>query len=488
MNEKDLEAISDTTPSANEMVDSVLQMLNSAAGEINVERELAAIISWLPGIVGRLDMDYRYVFVSPQIQSLTGQNPSFYIGKNHRDLESDHVLQVRWRTVFDLAVQTRSIREMEHVWEDSLGISRFYVTRVVPLISHDDNVVGLITISSDHSERERRAKNLHEEGIQLKRADDRKNEYLATLAHELRGPLAPISSAVQLMKLSSTPATLAKARDIIERQVSQMAGLIDDLMEVGRINSGKMAVSLCPVPIDSLVRNVVESTQPVYSAKEQKLITREVPPDLWVSADVIRLTQLLTNLLTNASKYSPIKSNIYLEVVKVSSNIEFRVRDEGIGLSPHSISEIFNMFAQVHASGRDSRGGLGIGLALARQIAHLHHGDISVTSPGLNQGSTFVFTTPLIATPETDKFDHADEFNISGESMRLLVVDDNVDGANTLADMLTEMGHIVTKTYTGNSAILLLEHEPFDLAFLDLGLPDKTGIEIALTVFKKRNE
>lgn len=476
--------VGDTSISASEMINSVLEMLRSVEGEINIERELAAIIAWLPGIVGRLDINYRYVFISPQIKPLSGEPPAFYIGKSHDDLENDYILRARWRAIFDLVIRTHSIREIEHVWNDLTGIARFFVTRVVPLINFEGKVVGLITISSDHSERERRAKNLHDEGIQLRRADDRKNEYLATLAHELRGPLAPISSAVQLMKLSSNPETIIKARDIIERQVSQMAGLIDDLMEVGRINSGKMAVTLKPIPVDTLSSNVVESTQPVFTAKQQLLEVVELPPDLWVQGDVIRLTQLLTNLLTNASKYSPIKSGIKLEVVKVGERVEFRVRDQGIGLTPNSINEIFDMFAQVHASGRNSRGGLGIGLALARQIAHLHNGDITASSPGLGAGSTFVFVMPLREKPEIS-FEIKSPFIISGKALRLLVVDDNVDGANTLADMLTEMGHIVMCAYDGSSAILLLEHEPFDLAFLDLGLPDKTGVEVAFSVSKK---
>jgi signal transduction histidine kinase len=484
MSTKSVRQVGDATMPAAEMINGVLAMLHSVSGEIDVERELAAIIAWLPGIVARLDMNYRYVFVSPQIESISGRPPSFYIGKSHTDLETDHVLQARWKAIFDLTIRTKSVQELEHPWVDLKETSKFFVTRVVPLINFDSRVVGLITISSDHSERERRAQTLYDEGIGLRRADDKKNEYLATLAHELRGPLAPISSAVQLMKLSNNPETIRKARDIIERQVSQMSGLIDDLMEVGRINSGKMLVSLAPVAVEELTRNVMESTQPVFSAKQQPLKVIEIPPNLWVSGDTVRLIQLLTNLLTNASKYSPIKSEVILEVIKVANTVEFRVSDSGIGLTKSSINEIFDMFAQVHASGRDARGGLGIGLALARKIANLHDGKITVDSPGLNKGSTFVFAMPLIDKPEISGVANP-PILIADQVLRLLVVDDNLDGANTLADMLKEMGHTVTKAYNGTSAIVLLENEPFDLAFLDLGLPDKTGIEVALTVLKK---
>jgi CheY-like chemotaxis protein len=175
---------------------------------------------------------------------------------------------------------------------------------------------------------------------------------------------------------------------------------------------------------------------------------------------------------------------VILEIVKVGGIVEFRVRDSGIGLAKESLSEIFDMFAQVHASGRDARGGLGIGLALARQIAHLHDGKITVDSLGLNKGSTFVFSMPLIDKPKISGVVSPPAL-IANQALRLLVVDDNLDGANTLADMLTELGHLVTTAYNGTSAIVLLENEPFDLAFLDLGLPDKTGIEVALTVLKK---
>lgn len=480
-----IDKVGNDKKSAANLVNNVLSIIRSRNHIDNVEYELAAIIAWLPGIIGRLDMSYRYVFISPQIEELSGHPPQFYLGKSYDDLENEHIIKVRWRAALDFVARNSVTKEIEHHWTDNRGKTRFFFTRFVPLIDSCDEVVEILTISTDISERQRRTDDLHDEGKTLRKADNRKNEYLATLAHELRGPLAPIASAVQLMKLSTNPSTLVKARDIIERQVSQMAGLIDDLMEVGRINTGKLHVTLLPIAVDTLVRNVVEATQPVFTAKRQQLQVLEIPPNLWVHGDSIRMTQLLSNLLTNASKYSPVGVQARLEVVKVNKNIEFRVVDHGIGLARESISEIFEMFAQVHASGAEARGGLGIGLALAQKIAHLHGGEITVYSAGLNHGSTFTFTVPFADQPNENSEIKNLDMKSREYPLRLLVVDDNVDGADTLSDMLSELGHSVVTAYNGTDAILLLENEPFHLAFLDLGLPDKTGIEVALTVSKK---
>ena len=472
------------TVSAKQLLDTVVEMIKEKHHLIDVENELAAMIAWLPAIIGRLDMNYRYLFIGPQIEELSGKPPQFYVGKSHEDLEKDHILRIRWRAAFDFVSRTRLAKEIDHKWTDVHGKEKYYVTRIVPLITASNGVAGIITISTDVSDREKRAINLQVEGKNLKRADDRKNEYLATLAHELRGPLAPISSAVQLMKLSNKPEMVLKAREIIERQVSQMAGLIDDLMEIGRISIGKLNVSMAKISVDSLINNVVEATQPVFKAKNQNLKIVEIPPNLNLMGDQIRLTQLLTNLLVNASKYSAQNTEVRLEAIKVDKNIEFRVKDDGIGLTEDSIGEIFEMFSQVHATGKDARGGLGIGLALAQQVAILHDGIISVTSLGLNKGSTFIFTMPLFEGLVTEEIENQSR-ELNDKPMRILIVDDNQDGANALADMIGELGHTVTTAYDGSNAIILLENENFDLAFLDLGLPDKSGVEVALTISKK---
>ena len=472
------------TVSAKQLLDTVLVMIKEKDHLLDVEKELAAMIAWLPGIIGRFDMNYCYLFISPQIEELSGKPPQFYVGKSHEELESDHILKIRWRAAFDFVSRTKLAKEIDHKWIDQYKNEKHYVTRIVPLITADDYVAGIITISTDVSDRERRTISLQTEGRNLKRADDRKNEYLATLAHELRGPLAPISSAVQLMKLSKSPAMILKAREIIERQVYQMAGLIDDLMEIGRISTGKLNVNMTEISVDSLMRNVIEATQPVFKAKNQILKVIEIPPNLRVMGDQVRLTQLLTNLLVNSSKYSPQNSEICLEAIKVDDNIDFRVKDEGIGLAEESISDIFEMFSQVHSTGKNARGGLGIGLALAQQVAILHGGIISAQSPGLNKGSTFTFTMPLFNGPMKNE-EQEEIYEINKISMNILVVDDNQDGANTLSDMIRELGHTVTTAYDGSNAIILLENENFDLAFLDLGLPDKSGVEVALTLSKK---
>ena len=445
------------------------------------ELDLATVAANLPDIINRYDRQRRCLFVSPRIEALTGQPPAFFIGKTHDELDLDPILAARWGAVLEDVIRNGNVREFDfsHVGVD--GRERFYITRALPSFGNDGRVETVLTISTDHTERERAARQLRLEGALLEKADVRKNEYLATLAHELRGPLAPISSAVQLLGLSDQAEVREKARRVIERQVAQLARLVGDLMEVGRISSGKLEIDRGRVLLRHVLDQAVEAAKPLLDTRLQPLTVQVPPEDAWIDGDAPRLIQAFSNLLTNASKYSPPGAPVTLAARVVAQQVVVDVIDQGIGLTPEAMGDIFDLFVQVNPTGVMAQGGLGIGLSLVRQLIELHGGSVAVHSAGLDQGACFTVTLPLgqavVALP-----DDTGETAPRAGGLRVLVVDDNTDGALTLASLLEALGHRAATAFNGRDAVRLAAEQPFDLAFLDLGLPDISGIQVGLTI------
>ena len=445
------------------------------------ELDLATVAANLPDIINRYDRQRRCLFVSPRIEAVTGQPPAWFIGKTHDEIGLDPVLAARWGAVLEDVIRHGGMREFDfsHVGVD--GVDRFYITRAMPSFGADGRVETVLTISTDHTERERVARQLRLDGAQLEKADLRKNEYLATLAHELRGPLAPISSAVQLLGLSDQLDVREKARRVIERQVAQLASLVGDLMEVGRISSGKLAIDRARVALRHVIEQAVEATKPLLDARLQPLTVHLPAGDAWLDGDALRLVQAFSNLLTNASKYSPPTAPVTILARIEGKQAVVDVRDEGIGLTAQAMRDIFDLFVQVNPTGVQAQGGLGIGLSLVRQLVELHGGSVVVHSDGLDQGACFTVRLPLdrqqgdAPPPQAPPMPQA-------RGLKVLVVDDNADGAVTLASLLDALGHQAVTAFNGRDAVRLAAEQPFDLAFLDLGLPDISGIEVALTI------
>jgi PAS domain S-box-containing protein len=444
------------------------------------ELDLATVAANLPDIINRYDRQRRCLFVSPRIEALTGQPPAWFLGKTHDELGLDPVLAARWRAVLEHVIRHGTTREFDfsHVGVD--GVERFYITRALPSFGADGRVDTVLTISTDHTERERVARQLRHDGAMLEQADLRKNEYLATLAHELRGPLAPISAAVQLLGLSDQPAVRDKARGVIERQVAQLASLVGDLMEVGRISSGKLAIERARVQLRHVIEQAVEASKPLLDARLQALSVDLPDEAAWLDADAVRLVQAFSNLLTNASKYSPPGAPVTLAARVNGKQVVIDVTDQGIGLTREAMRDIFDLFVQVNPTGVQAQGGLGIGLSLVRQLVELHGGSVTVHSAGLNLGACFTVRLPLGGQQADAPPLHAAPAAARG--LNVLVVDDNTDGAQTLAALLDALGHQAVTAFNGRDAVRLAAEQPFDLAFLDLGLPDISGIQVALTI------
>ena len=337
----------------------------------------------------------------------------------------------------------------------------------------------------DITERVRLEGQTQEQAAALADLDHRKDEFLAMLSHELRNPLAPILSAVQLLRLHINQhrlqgvenPVLQQSAGIIERQVGQLKQIVDDLLEVSRITTGRVQLRQERIAVAVVVQNAVETVRPLIDQNRHELTMSVAPEPIWLYADAARLEQVVVNLLTNAAKYTAAGGHIWLSVQQEIDDCVLRVRDTGVGIAPDVLPRIFDLFTQAERSLDRSQGGLGIGLALVQRLVELHRGRVEAYSI-LGQGSEFVVHLPVVVAP-AQAAAPAEMAKPDGQSLRVLVVDDNVDTANILALLLKEFGHDVRTGYDGPTAIAAaLEYRP-NVVLLDIGLPGLTGFEVA---------
>ena len=314
----------------------------------------------------------------------------------------------------------------------------------------------------------------------LREAGRRKDEFLATLAHELRNPLAPLRNAIHFLRLRG-PGTqdVQWACEVIGRQVQGMGRLIDDLMDVSRINQGRIELRREKVALDAVLADAVETIQPQIDGAGHKLTLIQPPGRLLLDADPARLAQAFMNLLSNAAKYTDPGGQIEVRVVAEGGLASVRIRDDGIGIAPDRLEGVFEMFSQEEPALSRARGGLGIGLALTRKLVQMHGGSVRALSEGAGKGSQFVVCLPLAgvqAQPAAEDAVQAAAAVLPG-SLRVLVVDDNRDAAETLAVLLEVMGHEVRRVHDGLAALeASAEFDP-QLVLLDIGMPGLDGYE-----------
>jgi PAS domain S-box-containing protein len=312
---------------------------------------------------------------------------------------------------------------------------------------------------------------------QLSAADRRKDEFLATLSHELRNPLAPMRSALDVFKLRSARAGDDRLLQVFDRQLRHMTRLVDDLMEVSRITQGRMQLRRAPVELSALVRSAAQDMADTMKAARHSLRLFVEDGPIMVDGDATRLAQVVINLLTNAAKYTPDGGTIELHLGCQPGLAEIRVRDNGIGIPAAALATVFEMFSQLESALERAKGGLGIGLALVRGIVELHGGSIRAESEGLHQGSTFIVSLPLTADAVCPAEAAPDD--AVPRPVRVMVVDDNQDAAETLAMALELFACEVVVAHTGAQALELVGVADPALALLDIGLPDMNGYELA---------
>ncbi|MGZ4956346.1 MAG: PAS domain S-box protein [Methylobacter sp.] len=352
------------------------------------------------------------------------------------------------------------------------GSLHWYSTVKIPLID-DDHCTKLLGVATDITERKRA-----EEALRL--ADRRKDEFLAMLAHELRNPLAPIRNAVQLLKMQKTTTSqLAWSSDVIDRQVTHMVRLLDDLLDVARIMQGKVRLELERFELNDIINNAVETSRPLIESRKQELIISQAVPPQWLIGDRVRLAQVLSNLLNNAAKYTGEGGKIMLNVMREDANAVIEVKDTGIGISADILPHIFDLFSQADHSLAHSQGGLGIGLTLVRRLVEIHGGTVAATSGGIDKGSSFKVRLPALPMDSSAAESALAEPVLPTPKLRILVVDDYADAAESMMMLLQAKGHEVEIADCGMKAIERAQVFHPQVVLLDIGLPDIDGYETA---------
>ena len=359
-------------------------------------------------------------------------------------------------------------RTEEEGWRVRKDGSTFWANIVMaPIRGADGTHLGFAKVTRDMTERSR-LRDLEHSSRQM-------NEFLAMLAHELRNPLAPIRNAVSILQLEPAPsATVRNSRDMIDRQLTQLTRLVDDLLDAGRMTSGKIRVKPGRVAFNPMVARAVVAARPGMDARAQTFKLTLPAEDIWVNADQMRLVQVLQNLLSNASKFTPAGGAISLSAGVAQGRLHVEVEDNGEGISPASMESIFELFSQGDGLAASRQSGLGIGLSLARSLVEMHGGSIWATSAGTGLGSVFRFELPG-AEICPDRVDGEDAGEHGRAAARMLVVDDNRDAADSLAEILRLLGYRVRTAYDGRSALQAAVQDKPSAVFLDIGMPDMDG-------------
>lgn len=313
----------------------------------------------------------------------------------------------------------------------------------------------------------------------LREQDRRKDEFLATLAHELRNPLAPMKYAVTMMRMAAEPSVRLRAQDVIDRQVSQMARLIDDLLDLSRINRGLIQLQREPVQLRLLMERAVETARPAIETARHALETQWPDEQVVVDADPLRIMQVIGNLLNNAAKYTPDGGQIRMAAWREGAQAVLEVADNGIGIPPAEQGKLFQMFTQLHHTAGRAQGGLGIGLSLVRTLVQMHGGSVRVFSEGLDEGTRFTVHLPLAQSALSPQPQKGGMTPAGSARSRVLVVEDNRDGLETLLALLDMLGYETAGAADGREAVEVARRFKPQVVLLDLGLPVMDGIEVA---------
>ncbi|MDF1814107.1 MAG: PAS domain S-box protein [Verrucomicrobiales bacterium] len=372
-------------------------------------------------------------------------------------------------------------RERGEIWEDTFplrgkdGKYRWFLSRAQPIRDEQGHIVRWFGTNTDVTE-------LRETQQLLRDADRRKDEFLATLAHELRNPLAPIRTGLEVMKMAKdNPETLEKVRNTMERQTGQLISLVDDLLNVSRITRGKLELRKSRILLAEIIESAVEATRSCIDEKEHELSIVMPGEAIHLNADPNRMVQIVSNLLNNAAKYTPNGGDITLKAERHDGEVLISVEDNGIGIPPPMLDQIFEMFAQIDRPQEKGYSGLGIGLALVKSLVEKHDGTIEVHSDGSNRGSVFRVRLPV--HPEEKSVEatdpNLDRIAVSAKKRKVLVVDDNEEAATMLAIEVELLGNEVRIASDGKEAIHIAAEQQPDVILMDLGMPNMNGFEAA---------
>jgi PAS domain S-box-containing protein len=453
-----------------------------AESEIKQTREqLQLVVDATPAMIARYDRGVRLVWANSAYATRLGKKPEELVGKQLREIVGEPaVVPLQRQMARVLAGETV---EMEaEIPYPMLGRRWMHFVAAPTFGAHGapDGCVAVITDDTNRRELERERERALAE---LREVDRRKDEFLAMLSHELRNPLAPILTAVEVLRFTD-PAdaqTAADFREMIERQVAHMKGLLDDLLDVSRVNQGKIELHRKVVELGSIVQRAFEVSRPLMEAKGQRLTVTAAGASILVDADQERLIQVFGNLLNNAAKYSEPDGSIEVELAVEGNAALVRVRDHGVGMSPELLERAFDLFVQDARSLDRAQGGIGIGLTMVRSLVKMHGGSVRAFSDGPGQGCEIVVRLPRVSeiVRPAERDQPAPPIARASNPLRILVVDDNVDAARSLAQLLTLLGHDVSVAHDGPEALAKAAEARPALVFVDIGLPGMDGYALA---------
>ena len=410
------------------------------------------------------DRNWVLTYINAASEKLLGRQRAELIGKTWHEA-FPHAVGNPVDAMYQRVMRERRPERMEFFYSQ---YDRWFEIGATPVRSG-----GIGVYFRDIGDRVQALQALHE-------ADRRKDEFLAVLAHELRNPLAPIRNGVQLLRLGEGVSDLhAQTLDMIDRQAGHLVRLVDDLLDVSRIASGKMALQKTPLELSTVVASAVETCRPAIDAARHSLVVDLPAESLLVHADFVRLAQVVSNLLGNAARYTASGGRIELKVRREGRDATISVADNGIGIAPEILPHVFDMFMQGGRDPRGAQGGLGIGLALARNLVELHGGTIEARSDGVDLGAQFIVRLPGLASQRVEAGGPALRLGVYARApRRVLVVDHNIDAARSLGLLLEKMGHDVQIAYDGLAALEAARGNRPEIVLLDISMPGVDGLGV----------
>ena len=469
--------------------DQITKLRTEIARRIDAEKELQeqreflqVTLSSIGDAVITTDVEGRITFMNPVAENLTGWEQRASMGQpltNVFTIRHEQTGAVAENPVDTVLATGRIVGLQNHtVLLRRDGAQCPIDDSAAPIRDAAGRLFGVVLVFHEVSERRRLQKELLRQAEALKQADRRKDEFLATLAHELRNPLAPLRNGLQIARRQlSDDEQFDRIASMMDRQLRHLVRLVDDLMDVNRVSRGMIELKQAPISIRELIAGSVEAVRGEMDKRRHQLHVSVPSDELTVNGDAHRLVQVFTNLLINSAKYSPDESRIDLSATLEGSEVVVRVADTGIGIPQDQLEQVFEMFSQVRVHQGRTAGGLGIGLSLVRTLVQIHGGSVSAHSDGHGTGSTFTVRLPSVlpsitgvAVPEVLR-EHR------RQPLRILVVDDNADAAHSLRRLLQLDGHDVRAAFTGREAIDIAQQFSPALVFMDVGMPDMDGIE-----------
>lgn len=436
------------------------------------EKRFFQLANTIPQLAWIGDRDGSIYWYNDRWYAYTGTTSSEMLGWKWQSVHDPEVLPVvmeRWQS----SINSGEAFEMTFPLRGADGIFRPFYTLVSPLRDDSGEIIQWFGTNTDISA--------------LAEGDKRKDEFLAMLAHELRNPLSPISSAAKLLSIPGiSPERVHNASKVISRQVSHMTELIDDLLDVSRVTQGLITLDKKVLDVSTCLNDAIEQVRPLIDSRKQVLLFSIEPEIPQVLGDQTRLIQVLVNVINNSSKYSPQASKVTISVSHSEKFVSISVADEGIGIAAELLPRVFDLFAQAERTSDRAQGGLGLGLAIVKKIVELHGGRVAAQSEGPGRGATFVIRIPALSPASNLTLAASQgESRSSVEALKIAVVDDNQDAAEALRELLTAQGHQVTVKLCGNSlleAINTLEAQ--DAFILDIGLPGMDGYQLVGELLK----